>query len=265
LKKHAMIYKTITLTYDSAVATITLNRPEKRNALSLQLTEELLSALDEIEHSPAQVLILTGAGKAFCAGMDLDELQSLAGKTHGENLADSTRMARVYRRLYDFPKPTIAVVNGAAIAGGTGLATICDFTLAVPTAKFGYTEVRIGFVPAIVSAILVWQVGHKVARDLLLTGKTFDASEANRYGLVNEVVEPEQLMERARELAQELMRNSPSSLRVTKGLINGFIAAQLDQQIATAIRENAAIRSTQDFREGISSFLEKRKPQWSGT
>jgi methylglutaconyl-CoA hydratase len=203
-----MTYKTITLTYDSGIATITLNRPEKRNALSFQLTEELVVAFDAIEQSSAQVMILTGAGKAFCAGMDLDELQSLAGKTHEENVADSARMARVYRRLYDFPKPTIAAVNGAAIAGGTGLALMCDFTLAVPTAKFGYAEVRIGFVPAIVSSILVWQVGHKIARDLLLTGRIFDAAEANRYGLVNEVVEPEQLMERARELAGELMQNS---------------------------------------------------------
>jgi methylglutaconyl-CoA hydratase len=165
-----MTYKTITLTYDSGIATITLNRPEKRNALSFQLTEELVVAFDAIEQSSAQVMILTGAGKAFCAGMDLDELQSLAGKTHEENVADSARMARVYRRLYDFPKPTIAAVNGAAIAGGTGLALMCDFTLAVPTAKFGYAEVRIGFVPAIVSSILVWQVGHKIARDLVTDG-----------------------------------------------------------------------------------------------
>jgi methylglutaconyl-CoA hydratase len=259
-----MSYKTIALTYDSGIAIVTLNRPEKRNALSVQLTEELLSALDVIEKSASLIMILTGAGKAFCAGMDLDELQSLAGKTHEENVADSARMAGVYSRLYDFPKPTIAAVNGAAIAGGTGLATMCDFTLAVPNAKFGYTEVRIGFVPAIVSSILVWQVGHKVARDLLLTARIFDAAEAHRYGLVNEVVEPAQLLERARELAKELLQNSPSSLRVTKKLINGYIAVQLEQQIASAMRENAAIRSTQDFREGITSFLEKRKPQWSG-
>jgi methylglutaconyl-CoA hydratase len=259
-----MSYRTINVTHDSGIATITLNRPEKRNALSLQLTEELLAAFGEIEQSSAQVMILTGAGKAFCAGMDLDELQSLAGKTHEENVSDSARMARVYRRLYDFPKPTIAAVNGAAIAGGTGLATMCDFTLAVRSATFGYTEVRIGFVPAIVSSILVWQVGHKIARDLLLTGRIFEAAEAHRYGLVNELVEPEQLLERARELATELMQNSPSSLRVTKKLINEYIAAQLEQQIAAAIHENAAIRSTHDFREGISSFLEKRKPQWSG-
>src|SRR5579859_4025208 len=185
-----------------------------------------MAALDEVERGPAQVLIITGAGKAFCAGLDLDGLKALLGKTHDQNVQDSRRMVRIFRRLYDFPKPTIAAVNGAAIAGGTGLATMCDFTLAVPEANFGYTEVRIGFVPAIVSSILVWQVGHKIARDLLLTGRIFDAAEAYRLGLVNEVVDPAQLMNRAGELASQLMENSPTSLRLTKKLINGFISPQ---------------------------------------
>jgi methylglutaconyl-CoA hydratase len=259
-----MDFETLLLVYDSGIAKITLNRSEKRNALSFQLLSELIDALDEVEKSTAQVLILTGAGKAFCAGMDLEELKTLTGKSHAENVADSKKMARIFRRLYEFPKPTIAAVNGAAIAGGTGLATMCDFTLAVPEAKFGYTEVRIGFVPAIVSSILVWQVGHKTARDLLLTARIFDAAEAYRLGLVNEVVGTEQLVKRARELAMQLMENSPTSLQLTKKLINGFISAQLDAQIEQAVDENASIRQTADFREGVASFLEKRKPRWSG-
>jgi methylglutaconyl-CoA hydratase len=257
-----MNYSTIQIAQHEGVATITLSRPDKRNAISFQLVDELMAALDEIERSQSQVVILTGAGKAFCAGMDLDELKGLLGKTHDDNVKDSARMARVFRRLYEFPKPTIAAVNGAAIAGGTGLATMCDFTLAVPEAKFGYTEVKIGFVPAIVSSILVWQVGHKIARDLLLTGRLFDAAEAHRYGLVNEVVPPERLLEHAHGLAAQILENSPSSVRATKKLINGFIASQLDQQIADAIKDNARIRTTADFREGITSFLEKRKPRW---
>src|SRR3954469_2129258 len=194
-----MQFQTVELAYHDNVATLTLNRPDKRNALSFQLLDELLRALDEVEKSSAQILILTGAGKAFCAGMDLEELKTLTGKSHVENVADSKKMAQIFRRLYEFPKPTIAAVNGAAIAGGTGLATMCDFTLAVPEAKFGYTEVRIGFVPAIVSSILVWQIGHKIARDLLMTGRLFDATEAHRYGLVNEIVDPDRLMPRAHE------------------------------------------------------------------
>jgi len=124
--------------------------------------------------------------------------------------------------------------------------------------------VRIGFVPAIVSSVLVWQVGHKIARDLLLTGRLFDAAEAHRFGLVNEMVAPEALQERARALAGQLLENSPSSLRATKKLINGFIAASLDQQIADAVEDNARIRTTADFREGVTAFLEKRKPRWTG-
>jgi methylglutaconyl-CoA hydratase len=259
-----MQFQSVELVSHDRVTTLTLNRPDKRNALSFQLLDELTQALDEVERSAAQVMILTGAGKAFCAGMDLEELKTLTGKSHAENVADSRKMAQIFRRLYDFPKPTIAAVNGAAIAGGTGLATMCDFTLAAPEAKFGYTEVRIGFVPAIVSSILVWQVGHKLARDLLLTGRIFDAAEAYRLGLVNELVKPEQLMNRAGELAMQLMENSPTSLRLTKKLINGFISAQLNVQIEQAIEENAGIRQTADFREGVSSFLEKRKPSWSG-
>ncbi len=259
-----MGYTTLQLSFDDNVALITLNRPDKRNAVSFALVSELLAALDEIERSQAHVVIITGAGKAFCAGMDLDELKSLLGKTHEENLKDSARMAQLFRRIYEFPLPTIAAVNGAAIAGGTGIATMCDFTLAVPEARFGYTEVRIGFVPAIVSSILVWQVGHKTARDLLLTGRLFDAAEAHRYGLVNEVVVPEQLMTRARALAAQITENSPTSLRVTKKLINGYLEKQLGEQFTVAIEENARIRTTADFREGVSSFLEKRKPRWSG-
>ena len=144
------------------------------------------------------------------------------------------------------------------------MATLCDFTLAVPEAKFGYTEVRIGFVPAIVSTFLLRQVGEKHARDLLLTGRIIDANEAHRMGLINEVVPAEKLMARGRELAAELMENSPASLASTKRLLSNQARTALDMEIQAAVRENAAIRSTHDFKEGISSFLEKRRPQWSG-
>ena len=258
-----MDFRTIQLAYDGGIATITLNRPDKRNAISYELIEDLLSALAEVAKSTALVLILTGSGKAFCSGMDLENLKALIGRTPEQNVEDSQVMARLFRKLYDFPKPTIAAVNGAAIAGGTGLATLCDFTLAVPEAKFGYTEVRIGFVPAIVSTFLLRQVGEKIARDLLLTGRLFDAAEALRIGLINEIVAAEGLMNRARQLAAQLMENSPASLLYTKRLLSEAAGADLDAQIEAAVRENAAIRSTADFREGISSFLEKRKPKWS--
>jgi len=259
-----MTYKTIQLAYDSCIATITLNRPDKRNAISFELIDDLLGALKEVEESNAIVLIVTGAGKAFSAGLDLENLKTLIGRTPEQNLQDSQTMVRMFRSLYEFPKVTIAAVNGPAIAGGTGLALLCDFTLAVPEAKFGYTEVRIGFVPAIVSTFLLRQTGEKHARDLLLTGRIIGAEEAARMGLVNEIVAPERLMSRARELAALLMENSPASLRATKKLLNDHARAELDTQIQAAVRENAAVRTTADFREGITSFLEKRKPVWTG-
>jgi methylglutaconyl-CoA hydratase len=259
-----MTYRTIQLEYEGRVATITLNRPDKRNAISFELIDDLLAALGEVAKSDAVVLILTGAGKAFCSGMDLENLKALLGRTPQQNLQDSQTMVQLFRTLFEFPKITIAAVNGAAIAGGTGMALLCDFTLAVPEAKFGYTEVRIGFVPAIVSTFLLRQVGEKIARDLLLTGRIFGADEAFRLGLVNEVVAADRLTNRTRELAAQLMENSPASLGATKKLLTDHARADLDAQIDAAVSENAAIRTTADFREGITSFLEKRKPAWTG-
>jgi len=259
-----MPYATLQLVYDSGIATLTLNRPEKRNAISFQLIDELMNALAEVAQSDAGVMILTGAGKAFCSGMDLEDLRGFIGRSNEQNKKESETMAKMFRTIYEFPKPTIAAVNGAALAGGTGLATLCDFTLAVPDAKFGYTEVKIGFIPAIVSSFLLRQLGEKQARDLLLTGRIVDAEDAQRLGLVNEVVEPEKLMQHARDLATQLLQNSPASLSATKRLLSGYAIPRLDAQLKAAVEENAAIRQTDDFREGLSSFLEKRRPNWTG-
>ncbi|HET9789915.1 MAG TPA: enoyl-CoA hydratase-related protein [Candidatus Angelobacter sp.] len=258
-----MAYKTLLYSESNSVTTITLNRPDKRNAISYELIDDVTAALKQAAQSSAKVVILTGAGSAFSAGMDLENLKGLLGRTPEQNLEDSRTMAGLFRALYDFPKPTIAAVNGAAIAGGTGLATLCDFTLAVPEAKFGYTEVRIGFVPGIVSSYLIANVGEKRARDLLLTGRLFSAEEAYRFGLVTEIVPADQLMPRAVQLAAQLMENSPASLETTKRLLSSYTKEQLDRQLVSAIRENAAVRQTPDFKEGITSFLEKRKPKWT--
>lgn len=257
-----MAYGTLQFVVEGELATITLNRPDKRNAISPEMIADLFAALDEAERCAARVVILTGAGKAFCAGMDLEALRNLATQTQKQHAADAKRMGKMFYRVYSFPKPLIAAVNGPAIAGGTGLATLADFTLAVPDAKFGYTEARIGFLPAVVSVFLLRQVGEKVTRELLLTGRLFDAEEARRLGLVTEIVAPEKLMDRARELGQTLAGLSPTSLALTKRLILRWNEREIRRDLAIAIRESAAIRRTANFREGLSAFLEKRKPQW---
>lgn len=259
-----MNYETLRWEMDSAVATVTLARPEKRNAISGRMIEELLAAFEQAEKSAARVVILTGSGKAFCAGMDLEELQGLAQQSRKENLEDSRRMAALFRHIHEFPHPVIAAVNGPAIAGGCGIATLADFTLAAPEAKFGYTEVKIGFIPALVSVYLRRQIGDKRARDLLLTGRIISAEEALRLGLVTEIVPAEQLMARARELAASLLSVSPTSIERTKHLLLRFDEKETAEEIQLAIRANTEIRATADFREGLASFLEKRAPRWTG-
>jgi methylglutaconyl-CoA hydratase len=254
---------TLTLAFEDGIATVTLSREARRNAISQALIEEMMAALAEVERSPSQVLILSARGKAFCAGMDLNELRALAGQSEAENRAHSRRIAELFRRLYEFPKTTIAAVNGAAIAGGAALALLCDFTVASTAANFGFTEVRIGFVPAIVSAFLFRQMEEKHARDLLLTGRVISAEEAWRMGMVNEVVEPIHLEAGARRLAEQLLENSPESLRATKALLRSYGAEALSRDLERAMEANAAIRKTADFAEGVRSFLEHRRPKWS--
>jgi len=258
------MYSTLILDIAGQIATITLNRPEKRNAMSAAMMAELQTALDEIEKSHARVGILTGAGKAFCSGMDLEMLGAIAQQSPAENQEDSRRMAKMFRRIWSFPRPLIAAVNGAALAGGCGIATLCDFTLAVPEAKFGYTEVKIGFLPALVSVFLTRQIGEKKARDLLLTGRMLEAAEAKEFGLVNEIVPAENLVARSKELADVLIAASPGSLSRAKRLMTSSAAASVDHDLERAILENARIRCTPDFKEGLASFLEKRKPVWQG-
>jgi methylglutaconyl-CoA hydratase len=208
------------------------------------------------------VVVFAGAGDAFCSGLDLSALQGMNGKSASEYRADAERVAKLFRTLYELPLPTIAAVHGAAVAGGTGLATICDFTLATPGAKFGYTEARIGFVPALVSAYLALQLGDKRCRDLLLTGRIFDAAEGFRLGLVNEVVAAEELGGRVSALAESLMANSPESLGATKRLLAEQNRAWLDAAVEAALAANSAARETADFGEGVAAFLEKRRPVW---
>jgi methylglutaconyl-CoA hydratase len=255
-------FNTILVHSANGVKTITLNRPEKRNALSPELIEELTIALDEAELCPCGVVILTGAGSAFCAGLDMEQLATTNARTREEHRRDSENMACVLRTLYDFSKPVIAAVNGPAIAGGMSLATIPDFTLATPEAKFGLNEVRVGFVPAIAASFLLRQVGEKRTRELLLTGKLLKAQEALELGLVTEVVMAKELMQTAQALAQTLLQNSPQAMQAVKRLLAAHARRRLDEELEDAIEVNAQQRSTEDFKEGVEAFKQHRRADW---
>jgi methylglutaconyl-CoA hydratase len=258
-----MNYQTILYEVSAPLAIITLNRPDKRNALNPQLVSELTDAFSAAETDPqCRVVLLRAEGKAFCAGLDLDALQQIAKMSYEENLADSRKLAALFRKIYTLPKPVISVVQGPAVAGGCGLATVCDITLATPEAKFGYTEVRIGFLAAIVSVFLVRMIGEKRARELLLMGKLIDPQEALRIGLINEVVPADQIFPRAKQLAAELANNSPQGLASTKQSFLELYGAELDAQIEKACVLNAKARQSEDCKEGVKAFLEKRPPKW---
>jgi methylglutaconyl-CoA hydratase len=258
----AIKYATLEVTEIDRIHTITLNRPERKNALSPQMIAELTHAFGEASSCRCRVVVLTGAGSGFCSGMDLESLKSLREQRPDDQRADAESVMWMMRRLYELTKPTIAAVNGAAIAGGAGLATLCDFTLADPKAKLGYTEVKIGFIPAIVSVFLLEMVGEKKAKSLLLSGRIIDAQEALTLGLVSEIVPEGQLMDRVRELSASLMKNSPESLSAVKKLLSSFAKDRLDRDLSRAMRWNEKVRNSADFREGLAAFLEKRDPVW---
>ena len=245
------------------VRLLTLNRPEVRNALSTELREALFDALKQAEtDDTVRALVLTGSGKVFCAGIDLSELQSLRERSTEANRADSTALARLLERLYTFPKPVVAALNGHAIAGGAGLASVCDLVVMAQSAKLGYTEARIGFVAALVGVFLVRQVGEKHARDLLLSARLVTANEALAMGLVNRVEADGEALDVALSIAAQLADNAPSSLALTKSLLAALPGMGLQEGLRYAVEVNALSRTTDDLKEGVAAFLEKREPSW---
>lgn len=254
----------VTYQVTDRIGYITLNRPEKRNALSAQLVAELTEVFEVAEKDEqAKVLVLKAEGEAFCAGADLAYLQELQAYSYEENLADSGRLRDLFLRIYTLPKVVIAQVQGAALAGGCGLATVCDFTIASAMAKFGYTEVKIGFIPAIVSLFLIRKLGEGKARQLLLSGELLPAEEATRFGLINRVVEPQALDREVRQLATRLIQNnSGQSMALTKKLIAEVQGLSLTDGLSLASAMNAQARGTDDCRKGIAAFLSKSELKW---
>jgi methylglutaconyl-CoA hydratase len=255
-------FELVQLEQRGPIAILTLNRPEVRNALSPALLLALEARLNALEkNQTVRAIVLTGNG-IFSSGADLEHLRTLTSNSSEVNKADSNRLAGTLTRLYTYPKPVIAAIEGAAIAGGAGLATACDLIVAGQSAKFGYTEVRLGFVAAIVSVFLLRCVGEKHARELLLTGRLINASEAHRIGLINETVRDGTSLERALEIALEIAQNSTSALSASKEALSVLPGIGLEEGLRYAATLNAWIRSTDDLKEGIAAFLERREPNW---
>ena len=236
---------------------ITLNRPEKRNALHPDLVKQLKDKLKEIEKDDdVKSVIITGAGKAFCAGADLSYLNDLSKFSSVENEKDSEELAGLFLMIYKYPKPIIAAVNGAAIAGGCGLASVCDIIVAHPEhAKFGYSEVKIGFLPAIVSTFLIRRVGEGLARELLISGKIISGERAYQIGFANYL--NNNALDGAIEVTSNINNNSSLSMKMTKNMIETVSNLSVDDSVNYCVRLNAVSRASDDFKNGIKSFLKK--------
>ncbi len=243
---------------------ITLNRPEKRNALSPELVSDLKVAFTQAENdSSVKVVVLKANGEAFCAGADLAYLQQLQKFSFEENLADSNSLKELFLKIYQLKKVVIAQVQGHALAGGCGLTTVCDFAFAVPEAKFGYTEVKIGFIPAIVLVFLIRKIGEQKARQLLLSGELIQGDDAVKLGLANGMVNSQNLEEEVYSFAQKLIaNNSPQSMALTKKMIDEVQSMKLNEALDYACKMNAEMRATDDCKKGISAFIDKSKISW---
>lgn len=249
---------------EDRIGYITLNRPEKRNALNHEFVNDLkLAFMDAQADASVKVVVLKAEGDSFCAGADLEYLQSLQNFTFEENLKDSTHLMELFKLVYRLDKIVIAQVQGHALAGGCGLVSVCDFSFSIPEANYGYTESRIGFVPAIVMVFLLRKIGEGKAKELLLTGNPITAKQAQEFGIINWIVEEEELAKSVKEFAQQLCtQNSAASMQLTKQMIGEVQSLPLEEALRYACRKNAEARDSDDCKKGIEAFLNKKKITW---
>ncbi len=246
------------------MACLTLNRPEKKNALNGEMIRALIQVLEEMENDPSvKLVVIKGAGNVFCSGADLAELEKMREQSFEENLSDSRLLGTLFQKIYGYPKVVIAQVQGDAIAGGCGLAMACDFVFAVPEARFGFPEVKIGFLPAMVMVIVREKLGAGLARKMLLQGELFPASAAKALGMVDQLVAAEDMDDALSEFARGLiLNNSGQSMAATKRMLAELQGMGFEQGMEYSMHQNALARTTDDFRKGIAAFLSKEKIQW---
>lgn len=246
------------------IAFIEINRPDKRNALNAELVAQLTHSFEEAEKDEnVKVIILKAVGEVFSAGADLDYLKKLQSNSFDENLHDSNQLRKLFQLIYEQPKIVIAQIQGHAIAGGCGLASVCDFIFSVPEAKFGYTEVKIGFIPAIVAVFLLRKIGEGLTKELVFSGDLIDAEKAKNINLINFIFDAERIEEEVINYAEKLCKTTSSqSIALTKQLLNKIQDKPIEQALDFAAEMNAHARSTTDCKRGIQAFLDKNKIVW---
>jgi len=257
-----MNYSTISCKIDKAVATVAFNRPEIHNAFNAKVITELTHAFSQIGKSPVRVAILTGEGKSFCSGADLNWMRSVINQSFEENLAEATALAELFYLIYSLRQPVIARVNGAAIGGGTGFVAVCDLAIAARSAKFSFSEVKIGVVPACIGPYVVRKIGEGRSRELFITGERMDALRAHEVGLVNRVVDDEQLDAAVDDYVRAVLSSGPEAVAMAKTLI-GNVAAMTPEQYKPYTAEMIAqLRISKEGQEGMDAYLNKRTPSW---
>lgn len=258
-----MEFTTIKYYKENQVGNITFNRPEIHNAFNSTVIDEMLSLFDEIVNdNDLRLVILTGEGKSFCAGADLNWMRSIVGQSFEENLDESNRLAELFHKIYSFPKPVIGKINGAAIGGGTGFVAVCDISIAAESAKFSFSEVKIGVVPACIGPYVIKKLGEGKTRELFITGERMDAKRAFEVGLVNSYVVDKNLDKAVDSLVNSVLSSGPEAVAMAKKLVSevpGMIPEQFKPFTAEMI---AKLRISEEGQEGMDAFLNKRKPNW---
>ncbi|MEW6480401.1 MAG: enoyl-CoA hydratase/isomerase family protein [Pseudomonadota bacterium] len=254
----------LTLAVNDRIARIKLTRPEVRNAFNDEVIQQLKTAFESVgANSDVRAVVLAAEGPAFCAGADLNWMRRMADYTREENTADAGQLAAMLKAIYECPKPTIAAVQGDVFAGGMGLVAACDMAVSVRTATYCLSEVKLGLIPATISPYVIRAMGARAAHRYFLTAERFSAQEAHRIGFVHELVDADALEAKVNELAQALVSASPAAVRACKKLVQDVAQREIDAALIEATVEGIAdIRASEEGREGVASFLQKRKPSW---
>lgn len=252
---------TISLSHAPGVLTVTLNRPEARNAFNEAMIDELASVFGDVD-AETRVVILKGNGKAFCAGADINWMRDSIHRSEADNARDAAAMEAMFRAIDECPCPVIGQIHGLALGGAVGLVATCDIVVAADTTRFGFTEVRLGIIPAVISPFAVEKIGVSNARRYFVTGEVFEAPRAQAMGLVHEIAAEDALDSTVNEIAEAILKNGPQAVAEAKALVRAVTGKTHDAASEYTIATIARVRTSPEGQEGLGAFLEKRKPNW---